>query len=776
MELAFHDCQVNYLRQCSSGRSCGGVNQEGEHLLQISLHAADLTLKDREYGDDAICLHGFADNNSVHHWGLQGKEPLEATLKVQPSRPAMGCTVRLMHEPKGKGKGLQIAGFTHVPLDSDKLETLLEGGEVPVKGELLQRNYNGFFTWKQEPLYAGNFSATLRLGDASIDDKEGCQAALPPQSSCDAYQQTRAADAVHIKSMQQKLENSFKNTFEMGNNPGAGPRTITPTWYVNTVPECAGLPLAIYEEWQAETPLRKADASPKPGFASNASAVQPLVGGSLGVSQTDQLPDSCLEALFETSCNLHDHSVETGNTLCREAPNVAMSGVVASMSRLFSNNWMYQTDMATNREASERFTNVLGVAKAVADAEGCESFGVADCEDSAHAAVISGRSLARSNSKALQAASDVAKRMEFFTVTCCTKGGNVVDSLENEGVGSEHLSVSERALRDNWANSCQTHTTGYCMDAQALQTLLSNTMDPKDAVGCSFNKEACTTQVVQRLHAMRHNPPNQGGGYDHANWLNTAKNAIPCPYYNEYMTCEAAEFMALVTMSENNFCCRQLISPTAIERYLQGNRHVVQAAAAEAKLPTLDSVLLEGTGYVTTGHEGELKGKSPEGVGNTDAAVYSCTMQSPHASESVFPTDINSSEFYRTANSFCVRGNEYFLYEKQTGIIGVAFEDLLKRPHMLGVMPAHEKFTEDERAAARRQLLAETPMWTMAPAKKGLCPSGAMQQPQSSIGKDWGIVRGNVNRKDIDVKGVTLKEVPLCHGIDLCLYHSTPTM
>ena len=473
MELGFHDCKVSYSRQCSSGRSCGGVNQEGDHLLQISLHAADPTfLKDRQYGDNSICLDGFTDSNSVHHWGLQGKQPLKAALEVHPSRSAMGCTVRLMHEPKGKGKGLQIAGFTHMPLDSDKLETLLDGGEVPVKGELLQRNYNGFFTWKQAPLYAGSLSATLRLGDASLDDKEAYRAALPPQSSCVAYQQLRAADAVHIQSMQQKLENGFKKTFEMGNNPGAGPTTITPTWYVNTVPECAGLPLSLYEEWQAETPLPKANPSPTPGY-----------------QQTGPLPDSCLEALFETSCNLHDHSTENANTLCREAPNVAMSGVIASMARLFSNSWMYQTDMATNRESSERFTNVLGVAKAVADAEGCKSFGVADCEDSAHAAVTLARSLARSNSKALQAASDVAKRMEFFTVTCCTKGGNVVDSLENEGLGSEHLSVSERALRDNWANTCQTHTTGFAMDAQALQTLLSNTMHPKDAAECSFNKE-----------------------------------------------------------------------------------------------------------------------------------------------------------------------------------------------------------------------------------------------------------------------------------------------
>ena len=283
-------------------------------------------------------------------------------------------------------------------------------------------------------------------------------------------------------------------------------------------------------------------------------------------------------------------------------------------------------------------------------------------------------------------------------------------------------------------------------------------------------------KVVERLHTMRHNPPNQGGGYDCANWHNAAQTTIPCPYYNKYLPYEEEQFFGLVKMSGCNFSSRNLISPAAIEQYLQGNRHAVQAAAAEAKLPTLDSVLMEGTGYVTTGHAGELKGKSTEAVANTDAAVYSCTMQSPHASESVFPTDINSSEFYRTANSFCVGGNEYFLYDKRTGIIGVDFEDMLKRPQMLGVMPAHEKFTEDERAAARRQLLAETPMWTMAPAQKGLCPSGSMQQHQNSISKDWGIVRGNVNQKDIDVKGVTLMEVPLCHGIDLCLYHSTPTM
>jgi len=194
-----------------------------------------------------------------------------------------------------------------------------------------------------------------------------------------------------------------------------------------------------------------------------------------------------------------------------------------------------------------------------------------------------------------------------------------------------------------------------------------------------------------------------------------------------------------------------------------------QASVREMKYADkVDVSLTEGTGFQSTGKQGEMRGYGD--ISNADHQVAMALQRLPWV-ESDFPMDYQCRSFYRTANTITVRGADYFIVDIATGTMNVSFVDFMEHPEGYRLERFHADFTPAEIKASRILSSRFSPNLPLQSADDQHIAAAGSKSAMSTHGgtQRWGVIRGS-RASAIRIPGIKTRVYPLYRGGDFVMY------
>lgn len=146
--------------------------------------------------------------------------------------------------------------------------------------------------------------------------------------------------------------------------------------------------------------------------------------------------------------------------------------------------------------------------------------------------------------------------------------------------------------------------------------------------------------------------------------------------------------------------------------------------------------LLEGTGWLTNN-----KALTDRGDQATRRRQIAQAVEASGA-EFLYPTHPRDADFYRTVNSLCLSGKQYYVCDADTGICGKTMGCLLDHPDGVKLVPVHRDPTPEEAAASRRWLMSRCPVVTVTGADAPAVRRKTLSKLASGDRRVVGMTRG----------------------------------
>lgn len=729
------EAAIKQARHCHSGRE---IKPASGYVIQVVTASADFECLVPVFDCDAMRMRMTIDGSG----SLCAAGEVECFLDVDPGRPDVTVNVRLAIQSGTGCDGYQVTGQGVQHLGHADLSALAAGRSVQLSIDIEQPDYSGLHTWLQPFLYSGRFTGILNSPGCDVER-------LPSMDAIDALYADQHLDLDRARFTHARLTHDYEWLSQLGHTRTATGvwRSIFPRHATMTVPEVNQQPMHVFDGWHS-----------CPGSCN------------LGVDAVNRL--------FTMARVMHGVSREQVVQMCNDDPDRVLVGALCTGLRAWGNKSKYRNDVSFGKP-TDCFSVTESLMRALMDAGVTDSHAGGDCEDMAHSVTMAGRSLAfmgpSSHDPATRAMARVAQRLEFLTVVCSTRNGDMRSTTPSRLDGSaRYLSLSDRASAEEWNTTCTTHVTAVVMDWWTVVDIMLRSLTPQDD---GFQMPLGPTCMPIVACALLGTSDAQSFGVQE--FQMSARSVLPTGIAEAFVKIVADIFRER-TDGDRTDGDRTEMGRGQLEHIACCTTEQARARQAVTHEPKLTSMLCEGTGLVSTNKLHEMPGKVSSKLAPVHAAVQGA-LRHDAGVEAVFPVDMDDLDTYRTANTMSVCGLECHFLDAHTGVLGVAFRDLLDHPENLRLILAHPLESLDQQRAARRRMkdwtawvkttpVAVVPATATVDMPRDRNPRAAYHSCALSREATWGIIRGRNVESIVAPRGVVISKVPITQEAHIYIY------